>query len=86
MWSFAAPWVTDSSGDPEAMSTDVDVSLVEAADGWLLTVTPDPEWLAAPERAWPVLLDPTLDVGADGDCYLESADVNAPAPARRRRC
>jgi hypothetical protein len=54
-----APFMTDAAG---AYSGHVAVTLTPAAPGgaggWVMTVTPDPGWLAAPGRAWPVVIDP----------------------------
>ncbi|WP_411112308.1 DNRLRE domain-containing protein, partial [Streptomyces sp. c-19] len=36
--------------------------LVKAGKGWTLTVTPDAKWLAAPERRYPVTIDPTISI------------------------
>jgi RHS repeat-associated protein len=51
--------VDEASGEP-AMSMGVDFDLVTAGgDGWMLVVTLDEGWLRAPERVFPVTVDPT---------------------------
>jgi len=56
-----APFLDDAKG---AHSDDVDVTITpDAAAGagaYAMTVTPSKDWLAVPERAWPVVLDPTI--------------------------
>jgi RHS repeat-associated protein len=52
-------------------------SLKPAADdsSWTVTVSADREWLAAPNRAWPVILDPSVTISEPGqDCVLVSVD------------
>nr|MDT0664372.1 DNRLRE domain-containing protein [Micromonospora sp. DSM 115978] len=67
---------TGPAGGPSS-STGVTYTLGEAADGQvLLQVELDREWLAAPERVFPVRVDPTvtyLNGGAD-DTYVSSAN------------
>lgn len=46
--------------DASEMSTDVRFGLEHAADGWRLSLTAADEWLDAPERRWPVVVDPTV--------------------------
>ncbi|MEV2273045.1 DNRLRE domain-containing protein, partial [Nonomuraea africana] len=39
-----------------------------------ITLTPDASWLAAPERKWPVVIDPTFRVTPENnDAYVDSA-------------
>ena len=56
-----APYMYDSSENPEGESFDIDVDFNEIADGkYRLTYTPSIEWLQDIEREYPVTLDPTL--------------------------
>ncbi|WP_149547373.1 DNRLRE domain-containing protein [Streptomyces marokkonensis] len=62
-----APYMTDarkSASSPYgyAYSADVTQKLVRDGDGWKLTVTPDAKWLAAKERQYPVVIDPTITI------------------------
>ncbi|MFI2347971.1 DNRLRE domain-containing protein [Streptomyces sp. NPDC019443] len=43
-------------------SNKVTQKLTRAGKGWKLTVTPDAKWLAAPERQYPVTIDPTIAI------------------------
>lgn len=73
-FTFAPPFVQDASGDEHGFSTDaVHTSLRRSGRRYVLTVSIDRAWLDAPERDFPVQLDPTLDFnGADRDCYIVS--------------
>ncbi len=62
-----AAFMTDAKKDAEAAygsaySGNVTQKLTRAGKGWSLVVTPDAEWLAAPERRYPVTIDPTLSI------------------------
>ncbi|MGW4701190.1 golvesin C-terminal-like domain-containing protein [Streptomyces sp. NPDC004285] len=62
-----AAFMTDAKKDPKApygsaYSGNVTQKLTRAGRGWKLTVTPDTKWLAAPERRYPVTIDPTLSI------------------------
>ncbi|MDN3295931.1 DNRLRE domain-containing protein [Streptomyces ficellus] len=64
-----APYMTDAKKDTLSptggtYSTKVTQKLARAKNGkgWTLTVTPDASWLAAKERQYPVVIDPTITV------------------------
>ncbi|MFF0363768.1 golvesin C-terminal-like domain-containing protein [Streptomyces fungicidicus] len=62
-----APYMTDarkSASSPYGYeySADVTQKLVRDGDGWKLTVTPDAKWLAAKDRQYPVVIDPTITI------------------------
>ncbi|MGA5068242.1 DNRLRE domain-containing protein [Streptomyces exfoliatus] len=62
-----AAFMTDAKRDTEApygtgYSGNVTQRLSKAGKGWTLTVTPDAKWLAAPEREYPVTIDPTISI------------------------
>ncbi|MEU5216492.1 DNRLRE domain-containing protein [Streptomyces sp. NPDC020807] len=64
-----APYMTDARKDPQSVtggtySTAVTQKLTRDADGrgWKLTLTPDAAWLAAKERQYPVVIDPTITI------------------------
>ncbi|MDP9387296.1 MAG: DNRLRE domain-containing protein, partial [Actinomycetota bacterium] len=48
------------------------------AGGMRLTLTGDRAWLEAPERTWPVVLDPTTTVGMQADCSIFSNNTTDP--------
>ncbi|MEV6655330.1 DNRLRE domain-containing protein [Streptomyces sp. NPDC051219] len=62
-----AAFMTDAEKDPDSpygytFSNKVTQKLSRDGKGWKLTVTPDAKWLAAPERQYPVTVDPTLAI------------------------
>lgn len=66
-----APTISDS-GAEDAASGAVHYSLEDAGSGnWILVVEADPEWLQAPDRSWPAVLDPTIEVKpSERDCII----------------
>ena len=78
-------WMKDSGGDAAAgepgFSEDVAASLSGPASSLTLTVTPDQAWLTAPERVYPVTIDPTITKETTDDTYVQSniccTDVSA---------
>jgi RHS repeat-associated protein len=69
--TIPAPTIADASG--EASSAAVRYELEEAADGsWHLTVVADEGWLRAPDRSWPVRIDPSIEVSTNQDCAIRS--------------
>jgi hypothetical protein len=64
---LAAPFMTDSAG---VESRAVTLNVVNDVKGQSLVVRADREWLAAPERQFPVVIDPTWVSGADPDCGI----------------
>jgi RHS repeat-associated protein len=58
--ALPAPTVSDSAPDSVPNSAAVSYQLTPQAQGrWLLSVVVDHEWLAQPDRIWPVRIDPT---------------------------
>ena len=51
-----APEMEDAAGE---ISFGVRMELTQGSDGYLVTVRPDRTWLEAPERVYPVRIDPT---------------------------
>ena len=68
-----APVMLDSAGN---ISGDIKLELIEATSDTdpLVRIIPDAEWLAAPERAWPVTIDPSH---ALGDANLTQRTIQA---------
>jgi RHS repeat-associated protein len=61
--TLPAPVMHDSSPVQPQTSHAIHYTLEPQSDGtWRLGVKADPDWLSAPERNWPVTLDPTLEV------------------------
>jgi RHS repeat-associated protein len=66
-----APVTVDGAGTPAPADT-ATYSLGEVGEGgWQLSIVADPEWLGAPDRAWPVTIDPSLTIPAPAlDCGI----------------
>jgi len=72
-----APFMDDAAG---AHSEDVAVALAKDGDAWTLTLTPDAGWLAAAERKYPVVVDPTISFpSAMVGCWLKSTTPSTSA-------
>ena len=57
-FSMWAPYMYDSAAE---LSEDIDVKLTEKENGhYIVTITPDAEWLNDPERVYPVTIDPDV--------------------------
>ena len=74
------PGVMSDSATPEpAYSEDVAYAL-EPGQGesrWVLRVSPSAAWLSAPERIYPVLVDPSFNAGyPTQDCFIENQNKN----------
>ncbi|WP_344121994.1 DNRLRE domain-containing protein [Streptomyces blastmyceticus] len=75
-------YMEDSKVNPEsgdgAISTRVDYRIVEQGGGQALRVELDSAWLAAPERTFPVRVDPPMvePVGASSSMYVEKSGGN----------
>jgi hypothetical protein len=67
--STPSPLMHDSSGDGAQIPAEAPVEIDLAREGrdWLLTVLPDEGWLTAPERVYPVYVDPTVEIDNDND-------------------
>ncbi|WP_345654406.1 golvesin C-terminal-like domain-containing protein [Streptomyces siamensis] len=62
-----APYMTDAKKADKSVfgktySTKVTQKLTRDGKSWKLTVTPDTKWLAAKERQYPVVIDPTITI------------------------
>lgn len=54
---LAAPYMYDANGEE---SYEVGMSLIQNGDNYLLTLTADETWINSSERAFPVVIDPTV--------------------------
>ena len=70
-----APYMYDDDG---AVSYDVSYALEDLGDGiYKLTVSADEEWINSSERAFPVVIDPTMTFDIDyKDTYINSSSPN----------
>ena len=76
-----APYMVDSNGE---YSDAVSMSIEENEDNYILTVTADEVWLNDDERAYPVVIDPTIRLDIDElntfDCYVNDLEPDKPQP------
>ena len=68
--SVPAPFMTDARGET---SHTVAFALDRVRSGWRLTLRAGDGWLDAPDRAYPVQVDPVVYPGAQTDCKLNQA-------------
>ena len=70
-----APVMWDSSGIEgvqEPVQSPLDTALTQTADGWSLTLIASREWLADPQRVYPVYVDPTTQTGPEYELDVRS--------------
>lgn len=76
VFKIDAPVMYDKSGN---ISSNINITLNTAADGYQMKLTPDKKWLNSNDRAYPVTIDPSmntsLDVGAIHDAFVCSNDT-----------
>ncbi len=78
-------WDSLGEGMGDSASTFVDFVFSEAGQGvWEMTLTPQWEWLTAPERVYPVMVDPVVSRGPVGILTYKEDNYtkNYGAPAR----
>ncbi len=81
VYEIPAPYLADADGATSL--EDAVYKLERISGGYLLTVEADPEWMNAPERAYPVTLDPTILLHNKGNVlttYVRYAAPNSVAP------
>ncbi|MCQ4637796.1 DUF6531 domain-containing protein [Anaerovorax odorimutans] len=59
VFTIDAPYMIDNAGE---QSLGITLALTEEDGKQVLTVTPDQEWLSAPQRAYPVTIDPKINL------------------------
>ena len=69
--SFDRPFLFDSAGEGRG-SNAASFSWEKQGGDYVVTLRIDDAWLDAPDRAWPVSLDPTISVELHQDCTLAS--------------
>ena len=81
VYEIPAPYLADADGATSL--EDAAYKLERISGGYLLTVEADPEWMNAPERAYPVTLDPTILLHNKGNVlttFIRYASPNSVAP------
>ena len=78
IYTIPAPYMIDAKDET---SHEAFYTLEEADSGWLLTVTADADWMNDTNRAYPVLLDPTVteatNINDFSSGYTRSGDIYA---------
>ncbi len=59
IFTIPAMYMFDSSDNAEN-NYDIETSIEPFKSGYLLTITPDSEWIASDERVYPVMIDPEV--------------------------
>lgn len=72
---LAAPYMYDANG---VESYEVEMSLTENGNNYLLTLTADEEWVNSSERAFPVIIDPTVYYDFDDVFVINGIYANSP--------
>jgi hypothetical protein len=62
--------VMRDSAEPVTQSSEVDYQVHSTTSGWTLEVTPSLAWLQAPERDYPVVVDPSLTNRPVRNCWM----------------
>ncbi|HBR03000.1 MAG TPA: hypothetical protein DD738_10345, partial [Ruminiclostridium sp.] len=62
IFTFNTPYMADASG---IRSEAIVVTLEKKNSKYLMTITPDKAWLESPDRAYPVIIDPTVTTSSD---------------------
>ncbi len=80
-----APFMFDSSGEPDGFSNAVEYELAPSDSGaWLLTIESSKEWLNDPSRQWPVTIDPSI-LGPQ-PAYFDCTVYSAPSIETWNKC
>ncbi|MFJ8522653.1 DNRLRE domain-containing protein [Bacillus cereus] len=82
VFTLPKPYMNDSNVDQqsgEAVTSDAVRYNIEKTDEktYTLTVTADPQWLQAPERKYPVYVDPSVELGNFENAYAASSSASA---------
>ncbi len=72
---LSAPYMYDANGEE---SYEVEMSLTQNGDNYLLTLTADEEWINNSERAFPVVIDPTLNFEFNDVFVIDGLYANSP--------
>ena len=73
LFIISAPRMIDSNGEE---SSDIDVTLSQIGGSYIVTLTADSDWLSAPERMYPVTVDPTIEVPTDNIIEVTTSTIH----------
>lgn len=71
------PIIHDAAGPDLGVAPQHRFELVAEPRGDAIRLTVDEEWLSAPERTFPVTVDPTVYTNVDRDCYIDASAPDA---------
>ncbi|MEV6867420.1 DNRLRE domain-containing protein [Streptosporangium subroseum] len=82
IFTIPKPFMTDAADDPASphgkrYSAAVTQTATQQGDQVTVTVSADAAWLAAPERTWPVTIDPTVVVAPDAQTSSDTMIVSS---------
>lgn len=74
-YTIPAPYMWDAEN---RYSDAVYYQLEETVDGWILTVCADEDWLEEEDRAYPVTIDPSIEINNDNMRFSSSVEQGTP--------
>ena len=69
-FTLVPPFAYDARGDV-TREDGVRMTAEETGDGWVVRLSVDESWLRSADRAFPVTVDPTVDMSPADDCFLD---------------
>jgi RHS repeat-associated protein len=77
VFALSAPIMYDASGSE---SRAISLTLHRSLGAVVVTLQPDPTWLASPLRSWPVVVDPSVSLNLQQACYISGTNPSASCP------
>lgn len=78
VFTLEAPFMYDNA-EAHAFLSDIKIELLKTSTGYQLKIIPDVDWLNAPERVYPVVIDPTVTTSQDqmniDDTFVHAGDT-----------
>ncbi|MGY0374140.1 DNRLRE domain-containing protein [Clostridium sp. JNZ J1-5] len=62
IYTMEAPFMYDGKGE---ISKDIEVTLEEKGNNYVLNILPNKEWLDSSDRTYPIVIDPTVETSQD---------------------
>ncbi len=78
IFTMPAMFMFDSSSEIPEYNYDIETAIVPIKNGYLLTITPDSDWLNSDDRVYPVMIDPEFmpTITTLTDSYITEEDPN----------
>lgn len=78
IFTIPTMYMFDSAEDISEYNYDIETSLEAVDNGYLLTITPDKEWIASDERVYPIMIDPTVTTNiAASSLFVKQSTPNS---------